>query len=112
MKKKLSQGLFVVLFMALVFVSNACAENLKMLTAYAPNFIFNIGVTNNFVKNMNTLSKGTIKISTFGPDVIPTFEQFQPLQSGIFDLSFTHATYHAGTIGVGVGMDATTTNPT
>lgn len=112
MKKKLSQGLFVVLFMSLTFVSSACAENLKMLSAYAPNFVFNTGITDNFIKNMNTLSKGKIKISTFGPDVIPTFEQFQPLQSGIFDLSFTHATYHAGTIGVGVGMDATTTDPT
>jgi len=53
-----------------------------------------------------------MKVAFHGPDVIPTFEQFQPLQAGIFDLSFTHATYHAGTISVGVGMDATLADPT
>lgn len=112
MKTKIGKKLFVSLFMVMAFTSNVCAENLKMLSAFAPNFIFNIGATNNFIKNLETLSGGKMKISSFGPDVVPTFEQFQPVQTGIFDLSFTHATYHAGTIGVGVGMDATTTDPT
>jgi len=48
MKKKMSKGLFVVLVTVLAFASSACAENLKMLSAFAPNFIFNIGATNNF----------------------------------------------------------------
>ena len=111
MKTKMSRKLFVVLATVLAFASNACAENLKMLSAFAPNFIFNIGATNNFIKNLEANSNGSLKVSSFGPDVVPTFEQFQPVQTGIFDLSFTHATYHAGTIGVGVGMDATTTDP-
>lgn len=112
MKKKMSKGWFVVLFMALAFASNGyAATELKFLSAFAPNFIFNTGCTDNMVKNLEEMSGGKIKLKRFGPDVIPTFEQFQPVQSGMFDLSFTHATYHAGTISTGVGMDATIADP-
>ena len=112
MKKNMFMGLAVGLFGILAFASNSIALELKLLSAYAPNFIFNIGATNNFTKNLEKLSGGQLKIKQFGPDVIPTFEQFQPVQSGIFDISFTHATYHTGIISVGVGMDATIADPT
>jgi len=111
MKKNVFRSLLAGLSMAVVFASNASAADMKMLSAFAPNFIFNIGATDNFKKNLVKNSGGKIKITQFGPDVIPTFEQFQPLQSGVFDFNFTHATYHAGTIGVGVAMDATIADP-
>jgi TRAP-type transport system periplasmic protein len=111
MKKNVFRSLFVVLSMAVACASNAFAADMKLLSAFAPNFIFNIGATDNFKKNLVKNSGGKIKIQQFGPDVIPTFEQFQPLQSGVFDFNFTHATYHAGTIGVGVAMDATIADP-
>lgn len=111
MRKNMFAGLAVGLFTVLTFASNAVAAELKLLSAYAPNFIFNIGATDNFKKNLEKNSGGKLKIKQFGPDVIPTFEQFQPVQSGVFDINFTHATYHAGTIGVGVAMDATIADP-
>jgi TRAP-type C4-dicarboxylate transport system substrate-binding protein len=112
MKKKMNKGLLLaVLFTILAFASNGFAADMKLLSAFAPNFIFNIGATDNFKKNLVKNSGGKIKITQFGPDVIPTFEQFQPVQSGVFDFNFTHATYHAGTIGVGVAMDATIADP-
>jgi len=112
MKRKMTKGWFVVLATVLAFASSASAENFKMLSAWAPNYIFNTGVITSFVKNLDANSKGEIKISTFGPDVVPTFEQFQPVQTGIFDLSYTYSAYHMGTIALGVGMDATTADPT
>lgn len=112
MKKHKQKGFLVGLFMVLAFAANSsAATELKFLSAFAPNFIFNTGCTDNMTKNLVELSGGQFKIRQFGPDVIPTFEQFQPVQSGVFDLSFTHATYHAGTISVGVGMDATMADP-
>ena len=102
MKKFL--GLFAVLVVSLAFASNALATDLKLLSAYAPNFIFNVGITDNFKKNLAEMSGGKIKIQQFGPDVVPTFEQFQPTQSGVFDINFTHATYHAGNMGLGILM--------
>lgn len=111
MKGRMGKGLFVVLVSVLAFASNACAENFKMLTAWAPNYVFNTGVLPSFMKNLEESSKGEIKISTFGPDVVPTFEQLQPVQSGIFDLAHTYSAYHMGSIAVGVSMDATTADP-
>ncbi len=49
MKKSKYMGLIGVLFMVLAFGSNACAENFKMLTAWAPNFVFNTGVIPSFM---------------------------------------------------------------
>lgn len=111
MRSKMNKRLLFVLFMVLVFSSNSFAAELKLLSAYAPNFIFNIGITDHFKANLLKMSGGKLKIRQFGPDVIPTFEQLQPVQSGVFDINFTHATYHAGTIGVGVAMDATIADP-
>jgi len=103
--------LLVALLVTLALASTASATELKFLSAYAPNFVFNTGCTDMMVKNLQELSGGKFTIRRFGPDVVPTFEQFQPLQSGMFDLSFTHATYHAGAISTGVGMDATIADP-
>lgn len=111
MKKHTYKRLLVGLFMVLAFAANASATELKFLSAFAPNFIFNLGCTDMMVKNLTELSGGKFTVKRFGPDVVPTFEQFQPVQSGMFDLSFTHATYHAGAISTGVGMDATIADP-
>lgn len=112
MKKRTQKGFIVGLLMVFAFAAHShAATELKFLSAFAPNFIFNTGCTNNMIKNLEELSGGQFKVRQFGPDVIPTFEQFQPVQSGVFDLSFTHATYHAGAISVGVGMDATMADP-
>ncbi len=105
-------GMAAVLFASLAFVSSACATNLKLLSAYQPNFIFNVGITDNFKKNLVEMSGGKFKIQQFGPDVVPTFEQFQPTQAGVFDINFTHPTYHAGNMGLGILMDMTKFDPT
>lgn len=111
MKRRMSKGLFVVLVTVLALASNACAENFKLLSAWAPNFVFNTVVMPSFMKNLEASSKGQIKISVFGPDVVPTFEQLQPIQTGIFDLGYTYSAYHMGSIAIGVAMDATTADP-
>ena len=112
MKRSMLFGLSVTLFVVMAFASNACATKLKLLAAYQPNFIFNVGITDVFKKNIADISDGNIKIQQFGPDVVPTFEQFEPTQAGVFDINFTHATYHAGSFGLGILMDITKFDPT
>jgi len=111
MNAKCGKGFVVAVLMVLAFASSAWAESFKMLTAWAPNFVFNEGVIPSFMKNLEESSGGKIKISTFGPDVVPTFEQLQPVQTGIFELAHTYSAYHMGSIAVGVGMDATKADP-
>ncbi len=112
MKRSRLVGLFVALIVVMAFASNSCATKLKLLAAYQPNFIFNVGITDVFKKNLAEISGGKIQIQQFGPDVVPTFEQFQPTQAGVFDINFTHPTYHAGNFGLGILMDITKFDPT
>lgn len=112
MKRSNFMGLMFALFIVLVFSSSAFAIKLKLLAAYQPNFIFNVGITDVFKKNLVEISGGQIEIQQFGPDVVPTFEQFQPTQAGVFDINFTHPTYHAGNFGLGILMDITKFDPT
>lgn len=101
----------LVLTIVLSFGTQAYAKNLKLLSAYQPNFIFNVGITDVFKKHLEEVSGGKLKITQFGPDVVPTFEQFQPVQAGVFDINFTHPTYHAGNMGLGILMDMTIADP-
>lgn len=111
MRKRLV-GLSIVLFVVLSFASTAAATKLKLLSAFQPNFIFNVGITDIFKEHLVEMSGGKFQVQQFGPDVVPTFEQFQPVQAGVFDINFTHPTYHAGSMGLGILMDMTKFDPT
>ena len=112
MKKNIFRGFVVTSLMVLIFASGVSAKQLRMLSAYHENFIFTKGIAIPFMENLESISGGGLKVKFNGPDVIPTFEQFQPVQAGVFDLLVTHMSYHAGTIGLGVAIDATTADPT
>ncbi|WP_305042009.1 TRAP transporter substrate-binding protein DctP [Geoalkalibacter sp.] len=111
MKKGMLRGLILTSLLLLGFSSQAFSAQFKLLSAWAPNYIFNVGVLNNFEKNLTEVSGGKMKFSVFGPDVVPTFEQFQPIQSGVFDLAYTYSAYHSGTTPIAIGMDATPADP-
>jgi len=91
MKKGMLSGLLVSVLLVLVFSTSALSAQFKMLSAWAPNYIFTVGAVTNFEKNLKEISDGKMNISLFGPDVVPTFEQFQPVQSGIFDMGYTYS---------------------
>jgi TRAP-type transport system periplasmic protein len=111
MKKNMLRGFILTWLLVLVFSSNAFSQQFKMLSAFAPNYIFTVGVVTNFQKNLDELSGGKLKINVMGPDVVPTFEQLQPVQSGIFEMGYTYSAYHSGTTPLAIGMDATTADP-
>lgn len=112
MKKSMLKGLILTSLLVLVASTSAFSAQFKLLSGWAPNYIFNVGVLTSFEKNLTELSGGTMKFSVFGPDVVPTFEQFQPIQSGVFDLAYTYSAYHTGTTPIAIGMDATPADPT
>lgn len=112
MKKKTLKGIFLTLLLILIFSTSAMSAQFRMLSAWAPNFIFTVGAANSFIDNLDSISGGDMKVSLFGPDVVPTFEQLQPVQAGIFDLAYTYSAYHSGTTPLAIGMDATIGDPT
>jgi TRAP-type C4-dicarboxylate transport system substrate-binding protein len=59
-----------------------------------------------WAKGVESASKGSIKVVINGPETVPPFEQLQPVSAGAFQVLFTHAVYHYGATGLGMGIDA------
>ncbi|UTD56357.1 TRAP transporter substrate-binding protein DctP [Halomonas sp. MS1] len=87
------------------------AQELSMLAGYPSNFAWYREIGPAFIDRVDELSSGSVRINVHGPDVVPAFEQLQPVQAGAFDLLFTHPAYHSGTTGVGLSIDAIDVNP-
>lgn len=110
--RTLSIAAAIVLATSLLWVSAARAETpLRLLGSWnAPN-PFVPAIEQVFTKAIIDASKGEIKIQRSGSEVVPTFEQFQPLSAGVFDLAYTHMSYHQGATGVGMVLEAVKPDP-
>lgn len=97
-----------------VFVApllSAHAAELRMVGGFPENFVFTTEIAQPFMKRVEEESGGALTVSLQGPDAVPTFEQFEPVQAGVFDLLFTHPAYHAGVSAVGLAIDAIDPDP-
>jgi TRAP-type C4-dicarboxylate transport system substrate-binding protein len=86
--------------------SGADAAEFRMLTSWDKTNPAMVLLAEGFAKNVAEASKGQIKFTLSGPETVPPFEQLQPVQSGVFQVLFTHGVYHYGTTGIAVGLDA------
>ena len=89
----------------------ASADDLSMIGGFPEGFVFTTEIAKPFMDILAEESGGDLTISFTGPDAVPTFEQFEPVQAGVFDLLFTHPAYHAGTTPVGLAIDAIGADP-
>ena len=101
----------VALSLALATPAAATAADLKMVSGFPLNFILTEEIAKPFVAALETASNGGVKIELSGPDAVPTFEQFEPVQAGVFEMLFTHPAYHSGTTGVGLAIDGIGSDP-
>lgn len=92
-------------------VTSVAAEELRMLSGFSPNFVWYREIGPRFIELVNEKTDGDTTIAFNGPDAVPTFEQLEPLQAGLFDLLFTHPAYHSGTTAVGLSIDAIAVDP-
>lgn len=88
------------------------AQDLNMIGGFPEGFVFTTEMAVPFMDLVAEESGGSVTIGFTGPDAVPTFEQFEPVQAGVFDLLFTHPAYHAGTTPVGLAIDAIGADPT
>lgn len=58
-----------------------------------------------WVQAINERLKGRLEITTAGPEAVVPTEQLKAVRAGIFDANFTHPAYHAGDLGLGMGLD-------
>ena len=84
----------------------ASAETIRLLTSWNKNNWPTYAVLEQYVKNVNAIGGGKVKINISGHEVVPPFEQLQPVSAGVFDALFSHGVYHAGSKGIALVVDA------
>lgn len=87
-------------------LASADAANLRLLTSWNRDNWPTFAVLDQYVKNVNSISGGKVSISLTGKEVVPPFEQLQPVSAGVFDMLFTHGVYHGGSKGIALVADA------
>jgi TRAP-type C4-dicarboxylate transport system substrate-binding protein len=109
--KRSAISLLLSLGSVLTPLSAVQAEQLSMISSYPSNFSWYRDVGPRFIELVKEKSNGDTQIDVMGPDVVPAFEQLQPVQAGAFDLLFTHSAYHSGTTAIGLSLDAISPDP-
>lgn len=92
--------------LAASFTAPVSAADLKLLTSWNKDNWPTYAVLDMFEKNIAAIGKGQVKLSISGKEVVPPFEQLQPVSSGVFDMLYTHGIYHAGSKGLAFTFDA------
>ena len=102
---------FGIILIALLIGKSAVSKELHLLSSWPENHVFSRVVATGFKDLVHQASDGAIGIKISGPDAVPSFEQFEPTSSGLFDILVTHPVYHFGVTGVGVAIDGTANDP-
>src|SRR5690606_4659237 len=91
--------------------ASAVAQEFRLLSGWVQNFAYNPYLLDPFVEGIEKASDGKMKISVYGPETVPPFEQLEPVGSGAFDFLFTAGAYHFGTPPIMTVAEAITTTP-
>jgi TRAP-type C4-dicarboxylate transport system substrate-binding protein len=78
---------------------------LKVLSSWTPEYLYVKDWLVPYIQRLNQRSGGRLQLSWVGPEAVPPFEQLKPLSAGLFDMLFTHPSYHMGEIAVAQGLD-------
>ncbi len=97
--------------LAAIHVAPANAADLKVLASWNKSNWPTYAVLDQYVKNVEKVGAGAVKLNISGPEVVPPFEQLQPVKTGVFDLLFTHGVYHVGSKGLAATLDAVKADP-
>lgn len=90
----------------LVLGQTASADTtIRLLEAWPRNTSMIANVGQKYIAAVEDASKGTIKFQTSGPEVVPPFEQLQPLSAGVFSMMVSTPAYHQAQSGVGAVID-------
>lgn len=89
-------------------VSSAEASQLRLLSSWDPNFPMNEHFVSVFMDRVAERSDGGLTISMDGPEVVHPFSQFEPVQTGLYQMLFSHPAYHTGETLLALTLEANT----
>ncbi len=85
-------------------------SSLKILRSWPP-VIEAVRNIERYHEQVEKAAAGELKLSQVGPEVVPPFEQLNPVSAGVFDFLFSHGAYHSGSNGLLIGVDALKLDP-
>ena len=95
----------------LVPLSPATAKTLRGLLSWPP-ILQTTHIWPEYAKRVTKATNGSLTFTKSGPEVVPPFEQMEPLQKGLFQLLLTTGGYHAGTTPILSTFDSIKPDPT
>lgn len=87
------------------------AAELRLLSSFNSTQKPTYAVLEQYLANVKEIGGDAIQIKISGPEVVPIFEQLQPVVSGVFDMLYTHPVFHAGDGGLALTVDAIAIDP-
>lgn len=87
------------------------ATELRLLSSFNSTQKPTYAVLEQYLANLKDIAGDQIVIRISGPEVVPIFEQLQPVVSGVFDMLYTHPVFHAGEGGLALTVDAIDIDP-
>jgi TRAP-type transport system periplasmic protein len=87
------------------------AADLRLLSSFNSTQKPTHAVLERYLANVKTIGAGSVRITVAGPEVVPIFEQLQPVSSGTFDMLYTHPVFHAGNGALALTVDAMGVDP-
>ncbi|SDX45554.1 TRAP transporter substrate-binding protein DctP [Celeribacter indicus] len=86
--------------------TEATAQDLKILSSWDQSYPAVSDVLIPFMDYLEEETTADLKLTRFGPETIPPFEQLNPVTQGLFDMLYTNGGYHYNDIAVGMALDA------
>lgn len=87
------------------------AAEMKLLSSFNTTQKPTYAVLERYIANVKKIGGDTVRFVISGPEVVPIFEQLQPVASGVFDMLYTHPVFHAGEGGLALTVDAVNVDP-
>jgi len=88
----------------MLLTATVSARTLNMLVPTHRHFVLTSEVAGRFASLVAAQSGGELEIRMHGPDVVPPFHQFEPVQAGAFELLYTGPSYHSGNVPAAVAL--------
>jgi len=97
--------------LALLFAGVATAAELRLLMSWTPAYEDVTQVAERYARKLNEASQGALGFTLAGPQSVPVNDQLALVRLGVFDVVFTHGSFHSATTTLGLALDAVHADP-
>jgi TRAP-type C4-dicarboxylate transport system substrate-binding protein len=91
-------------FVLMLAGSTAATQELRLLNAFDTRYPPTKILVQRYADAVEKATGGKVKFRISGPEVVGSFQQFEPVTTGAFDFHFTVQPYHVGTTSVSLGI--------